>query len=189
MIESRADLRAYLAADLNACGIQRWRLRDRVLQRPAHFQRLLRRSEYWTNTARTPFGRMVAGYFRLRTRFLGERLGYHIPRNVFGPGLSIAHIGPVHVHIKAKVGANCRIHQGVTLAEGRPGCYPTVGDDVFLAPSALVMGVEIGSRVSVRAGAVVTKAVPDDVEVAGVPARIVKDRRLSAARAGGLVGF
>ena len=87
--------------------------------------------------------------------------------------------GGLHVHHMAKIGANCRIHQGVTIGEGRPGEYPTIGDDVFIFPGAMVLGVDIGDRVGIYAGAVVTKAVPDDVDVAGVPARIIRDRRPS----------
>ncbi|AXN46422.1 Serine acetyltransferase [Mycobacterium marinum] len=182
MIENRNDLESYLAADLHAYGLDRWRLRHRILQRPAHFQRLLRKSEYWTNSARTPAGRLVAAYLRLRTKFLGERLGFDIPRNVFGPGLSIAHIGSIVVNCNAKVGSNCRIHHGVTIGEGRAGEYPTIGDDVFISVGATVLGADVGSRVVIYASAVVIKPVPDDVEVAGIPARVVRDRRPGGLR-------
>jgi serine O-acetyltransferase len=181
VIKSREDLESYLAADLRAQGLDRWRHRYRIMHRAPYFQRILRKAEYWTNTARTPFGLLVAGYLRLRVKFLGERLGFGISVNSFGPGLSVAHIGWVHVHHRARIGANCRIHQGVTLGEGRPGEYPTVGDDVFIYPGAMVLGADVGSRVSIAAGAVVTKSVPDDVDVGGVPARIIRDRRPTSA--------
>lgn len=183
VIETRSDLESYLEADLHAQGLERWRHRYRVMHRAPYFQRMLRKTEYWTNTARTPFGRLVAAYLRLRLKFLGEKLGFGIPLNAFGPGLSVAHVGWVHVHHRAKIGANCRIHQGVTIGEGRPGEYPSIGDDVFIYPGAMVLGADVGSRVGIYAGAVVTKPVPDDVDVAGVPARIVKDRRTRAVSA------
>lgn len=155
-----------------AHGLHRWRLRDRFLHRPAHFQRLLRRSEYWSNTARTPVGRVVVVWFKLRTRLVGERLGFMIPRNVFGPGLAIAAPGGIWVHYRARVGANCRIHQGVTIGEAK-GKVPVIGDDVAIHPLAMIIGADVGNRVCVRARAVVTESVPDNVEVAGVPARLV----------------
>jgi serine O-acetyltransferase len=173
VIRTRADLKAYLAADLAAHGLDRWRFRDRFHYRTAYFQRAMRRCEYWSNTARTPAGRVVALWFTMRHHLVGERFNCYVPLNVFGPGLSIAHYGPVWVHPNARVGANCRIHQGVTLGEAK-GRAPTLGDDVYIYPGAIVLGVDVGSRVGIRAGAVVTKPVPDDAEVAGVPARIVR---------------
>jgi len=51
----------------------------------------------------------------------------------------------------------------------------TVGDDVFIgANSTILPGVNIGSRVVVGACSVVTKSIPDDVVVAGNPARIIR---------------
>jgi acetyltransferase-like isoleucine patch superfamily enzyme len=50
-----------------------------------------------------------------------------------------------------------------------------VGDNVFLGLGSLIMpGVDIGSNVVVAAGSVVTRSVPPDRVVAGVPARVIK---------------
>lgn len=50
-----------------------------------------------------------------------------------------------------------------------------IGDGTWLGNRAMVLpGVTIGRRVVVAAGAVVTKDVPDDVLVAGNPARVVR---------------
>lgn len=40
---------------------------------------------------------------------LGEKLGFSIGLNVFGPGLSIAHYGCIVVNSGARIGTNCRI--------------------------------------------------------------------------------
>jgi maltose O-acetyltransferase len=51
----------------------------------------------------------------------------------------------------------------------------TIGDGSWIGARAIILpGVTIGRRVAVGAGAVVTKDVPDDVLVAGNPARIVR---------------
>lgn len=173
MIDSKESLRRYLAEDLAAHGLTRWRVQYRLTYRPVYFQRLLRKAEYWENVRTDPIGRGVFFWYALRTKLLGERLGFSIPRNVFGPGLSIAHVGMLLVSPNARIGARCRIHQGVSLASGAPGRYPVIGDDVFIGPNAVVIGVTIGDRVEVRPGAVVIKDVPSDVHVAGVPARII----------------
>ena len=52
----------------------------------------------------------------------------------------------------------------------------TIGNDVWIGANVTILpGVTIGNNVVVAAGAVVTKDVPDNVLVGGVPARIIKE--------------
>lgn len=52
----------------------------------------------------------------------------------------------------------------------------TIGDDVWIGANAVILpGVTIGKHVVVAAGAVVTKDVPDNSIVGGVPAKILKN--------------
>ncbi len=173
MIDSKQRFREYLAADLAAYGVGRWRAHYRLTQRPLHFQRLLRRAEYWGNVRRDPVGQLVSRFFRVRARTVGQWLGFVIPPNVCGPGLSIAHPGAVVIDPGAKVGARCRMHQGVTIGEAGAR-YPVIGDDVFVEPNVVIIGANVGDRVHVHAGAVVTKDVPSGADVMGVSARIVR---------------
>lgn len=58
-------------------------------------------------------------------------------------------------------------------ASAEPVC---VGDNVLIGANAVVIeGVQIGSGSVVAAGAIVTQDVPENVVVAGVPARIIKE--------------
>lgn len=61
--------------------------------------------------------------------------------------------------------------------EGKPHVEAPVhiGDGTWVGARAMILpGVTIGKRVVVAAGAVVTRDVPDDVLVAGNPARVVR---------------
>lgn len=50
-----------------------------------------------------------------------------------------------------------------------------IGNNVYIGNNALIMpGITIGSNVVIGAGSVVTKNVPDNVVIAGNPAKIIK---------------
>ena len=54
-----------------------------------------------------------------------------------------------------------------------------IGNDVWIGTRAIILpGVEIGDHCIIAAGAVVTKSFPPYSVVAGVPARIVKNRNM-----------
>ena len=56
------------------------------------------------------------------------------------------------------------------------GC-PTIGDNVFIGNNSCILGnVKIGNNVVIAAGAVVVHDVPDNVTVAGIPAKIIKEK-------------
>ena len=80
---------------------------------------------------------------------------------------------------RAKVGKNCHIGAGSVLAGviEPPSADPVViEDNVVIGANAVVLeGVRIGKGSVVAAGAVVTENVPENVVVAGMPAKIIKN--------------
>ncbi len=110
---------------------------------------------------------------------LSIKYGFSIPLNVFGPGLAIVHLGTIVVASGAKVGANCRIHEGVTIgATNKSDKAAIIGDNVFIGSGAKIIGeVHISSNVAVAANAVVVKDVdlPNGGTIGGIPAKLISE--------------
>lgn len=97
--------------------------------------------------------------------------------------LTILDIAPVHIGNNVMIGPNVDIYT-VThplTVEGRrnylaQGIPVTIGNDVWIGGKVTIMpGVTIGNNVVVASGAVVTKNIPDNSLVGGVPAKIIKE--------------
>lgn len=104
--------------------------------------------------------------------------GLQIPPHTMGFGVKIYHWGWMIVNGKARIGRGCIIYPGVTVGAAKSG-VPTIGDNVFLGLGSKVFGgITIGNNVTVAPNAVVTKDVPDNCVVAGVPAKIIKHKKI-----------
>ncbi len=178
MIRDKKELRRYLEQDRLALRIGQKKRPQIFGDEIWKFTIALRKWEYYS--ARGGVWRVPALYYRFRTHNLGLKCGgFTVPRGVFGPGLSIAHPGSVTVNHTARVGQNCRIHEGVCIGATSGGAQAAViGDNVFIGSGAKIIGpVTIASDVAIGAGAVVVRSITEPGTTwAGVPARKVSDR-------------
>ena len=175
-IESKADYHAWRRADLEGAGLTRWRFGMGLRHPTLHFLRVLRRAEYLRNCRLGPVGRaegvIVAVYFRL----LSIYLGFTIPPNTCGPGLRLNHWGTIVISPEARIGARARINICVNIGL-KDGKAPQLGDDVYIGPGAkLFGGIHIGNGVRIGANAVVNRSFPDHAILAGVPARVIRQK-------------
>lgn len=94
-----------------------------------------------------------------------------------GPGLRLYHPTGVVLGPHVRIGAQCRIQQGVTLGGSggdvrAPDESPALGDRVRVGAGAKVLGaLTIGDDVRIGANAVVVRSVPAGATAVGVPAR------------------
>ena len=127
---------------------------------------------FWLRLASKP--NALQWFGRCMYRICGARYGICIPRGTqIGKGLYLGHGIGVIVNPTAVIGNNCNISQFVTIGSNE-GKAAVIGDNVYIGPSVcIVENVRIGDNVTIGAGAVVTRDVPDNATVAGVPARVI----------------
>jgi len=115
---------------------------------------------------------IIAYFIHLHYKY---KFGIQIPfRCDIDEGFNICHFNCMVIHTNAKIGKNCYISQGITIGISK-GKVPVIGDNVYLGAGAKVIGgVRVGNNVSIGANCVVTKDVPDNTVVVGVPGYVVK---------------
>jgi acetyltransferase-like isoleucine patch superfamily enzyme len=104
-----------------------------------------------------------------------------IGKNVFfNTGCSFQDRGGIHIGEGSLIGMNVTIatlNHGLPL-ETRNTTYAspvTIGKNVWIGSNATILpGVTVGDNSVIAAGAVVTKEVPENMVVAGVPEKVVK---------------
>lgn len=179
MIHNKETYRKYIKQDRLALGRQQ-DARPRLFGDEIwKFEMLLRKVEYDLNCRRGAVGRLIGKWHKMRFHRLSVRLGFTIPPNVFGPGLSIPHYGTIVVHGNVRAGKNCRLQEGVTIgATNGSHEAAVIGDNCYFGSGAKVIGaVRIADDVAVGANAVVTRDIAEPGTTwAGIPAGKISDR-------------
>ena len=156
-----------------------WQITSHFFDDCWHFERLLRRVEYYQNCKKSPVDKLFFQYLRKKLHDEQIRLGFFVHPNTCGPGLALVHPGTVIINQTAKVGENCRIYNCVVIGI-KPGdsVAPKIGNNAYIGPGAKIFGeIEIADGIAIGANAVVNKSFSEpNITIAGNPARKVSDK-------------
>lgn len=137
----------------------------------------LRYAEYWMNN-KGVFSILFALFYMRRLRRLSRVTGFQIPIRCIGKGLTIWHWGTIIINEDSQIGDFCTMRPGIVIGHKYAGgkC-PVIGNHVEINSGARIIGdITIGDDVIIAPNAVVTHDVPSHSIVAGVPAKIIKHR-------------
>lgn len=112
------------------------------------------------------------------------KYGIQLPdKTMIGKGLQFSHYSGIVINSQAIIGENFTIFQCATVGSVRGKGFPKIGDNCVLFAGAKVIGnVKLGNNVIVAANAVVTKDIPDNAVVAGIPAKIINNEGKSISK-------
>ncbi len=186
MIKTKKDLRFYIEEDRKRNGISRNWFKYIILCIAGHekecvyrYLKCLRHYEYHLNNSHgSLYHKLMCMYYKFKHLRLGLKYNIQIGPNKCGYGLRINHIiggGGVLLNIE-KAGNYCSFNSGVLLGKkDSKDSHPLLGDYVAFGPGAKAFGkIKVGNNVFVAPNAVVTKDVPDNAIVGGIPAKIIK---------------
>lgn len=181
MIGNRNALQNYLNEDLKARG-KKPTMVDAILHNEKwyiyRYLRHLRYVEYYKNTSSNKLLFLWHWFWYKR---LGFKLHTTIYPNTIGPGCIIYHTGEfIFIKKSCSIGCNSILRPGVVIGKKNVNEHDDenpvhIGDNCEFGIGVKIFGkVNIGNNVTIGAYSIVTKDIPDNAIVAGIPAKIIR---------------
>lgn len=178
--EWKVDLIRYFK--VSNCKSLKSKIKAIMNNEPIFYLLLFRLGNYYKNNCKIPVIREVMYFFiYFFHKITSIIMGIQIPLGTkISQGLYLPHYGTIVIHRDTIIGEHCNVGQGVTIGiagRGEKQGVPKIGNFVYIAPGAKIIGkIDIGNNVMIGANSVVTKSIPDNAVVAGVPAKIISYR-------------
>lgn len=180
MIQTKKDLKYYLSEDLKRFDNKKPNIKDRILDNENwhvwKYIKILRHLEYYKNKEKKIF---LFYYYFYRYKKLCFKYKVDIKPNNLGPGFRLMHLGSlVRIKKNCRIGSNCTILPGLVIGNKHlkeDDSWVIIGDNCYIGLGVKIFGqVKIGNNVTIGANAVVTKDIPDNAIVGGIPATIIR---------------
>ena len=136
------------------------------------FMYSLRKYEYYLDS-KNLIHIILRHIWRIRFRHNQLKYNLHIEPNTIEMGCTLMHPGYRMIPRSVHIGRNCTILPMVLIGKRKPGIKEKaiIGNNCYISTGVTILvPVRIGNNVTIGAGAVVTKDIPDNTVVAGIPA-------------------
>lgn len=142
------------------------------------YHKVLRKTEYYLNCQSGIVSKLCSLLYRVLLHNLQYRTGIFIPPNTTGPGLYLPHYGPIIINNKSKIGENCIINIDTIIGGDLNSDCPEIGNNVTIEAGVRIFGnIKIADNIVIGVNSVVNRSfLEEDITIAGVPARKIKDK-------------
>jgi len=173
------ELKLFIKEDIKANFGENYKLKNILFEKKFKLLFFYRITNYlFYKEKKSPIERLFQSLSNKFYNYYQNKFCLDIKAKVkIGKGLHLPHPIGIVINAKSIIGDNCTIMQQVTIgnkSSKEEYLVPKIGNNVYIGSGAKIIGnCRVGNNVVIGANAVVTKDIPDNCVVAGIPARII----------------